>query len=372
MESEGSQICGIGGVRRYDRNSPINREELFSLLCSLERRGNHATGIALLNVTEAGDASIEVHKAPQPAWAFTKDKATEGFIEEHLSADTSIALLHTRFATVGNPLQNENNHPIADNKVAIVHNGGISNHTYLFNKEKMDRVCETDSDAIRMLLSKYNFTEKGLLSLSELTGSAAIAAVSVEQPDMLILGRSGSPLSFGFCEDKLWWASEMGAIQKAVRPWLPQFGRETGLWGRKSRADIAYNGMLDNTVYLLGPEGISMRRPFNSCSHYNAPTYSGMHQNYGSRMSTWKRERPKTIVATTEVKALPATAAAATVEIKRYKVGPCPKCGAAQRIESKSKWDKWVCAQKDSTGRKCNTSLTPLDALKDHELTYED
>jgi asparagine synthetase B (glutamine-hydrolysing) len=364
-------MCGISCVRTYDKNDPINREELFSLLCSLEARGNHATGIALLNVTEGGDASIHVHKAAQPAWTFTRDQETEDFIEEHLGADTSIALLHTRFATVGNPVVNANNHPITDEKVAIVHNGGISNQLHIFSQEKEERVCETDSDVIRMLISKYDITEAGILALNRLSGSAAIAAISVDQPDTLLIARSGSPLSYGFSETKMWFASEMGAIQKAVRPWKQFKEKKNGLFGRKSRADVAYYGMLDNTAYILGPDGgIDLRREFKTCTHYNTPTYSGMHQNYATKMNGWKRDAPR------DQKALPATipavVEAVAVKTGKFKIAPCPRCGGALRHDATKLWKGFLCTQKDSTGKRCNASLAPLDALKDAEMTWTD
>lgn len=352
MERTGIYICGIAGVRRY-ADEPINWEELRILMCSLEHRGNHSTGMTLLN----GDQLFTL-KDHVPAWSFCAAKETLAFVDEHLTEETSIALLHTRFATVGNPSDNNNNHPITDGETAIVHNGSISNHTWLFGDEKVERNCETDSDIIRALLSKHGFTEAGLNSLSRMTGSAAIAAVSTVTPDLLVLGRSGSPLAYGADDNKLWWASELGAVQKAVKPWANRHG----LYVRTSRPKVGFFTMPDNTVYILGPEGINLRREMKVCTHYNAPTYAGMRDNYGSRMRSYideGRRAARTAAAAAAIKALPAP-----MDEDAKKVARCPTCQKAWAVPKSVAFKGFYC-NNVIDGKKCGTDLAPLDDIKD-------
>ena len=61
-------MCGIAGIRKFG-GTPITGEEIVLLLCSIEHRGQHATGIALENPD-----GIHVFKAPEPAWKFTKSE----------------------------------------------------------------------------------------------------------------------------------------------------------------------------------------------------------------------------------------------------------------------------------------------------------
>jgi asparagine synthetase B (glutamine-hydrolysing) len=348
-------MCGIAGVRSYG-NVPIYAEELKMLLCSLEHRGPQATGIALLTA-----GRVHILKKDVPAWSFVGAKETDEFLEEFLTPETTIALLHTRFATVGNPETNANNHPLFRGDTAIVHNGSINNHHLLFNNEKIERNCETDSDIIRGLLDKNGLTEEGIKSLNQMSGSAAIAAISEHTPDTLLLARSGSPLTYGTSrqDDKLWWASEMGAIQAAVKPWTDF----RGLKARATRTDVSYFGMPDNTAYLLTSTDELLRRPFNSCSHYNAPDYSGTYKSYGSKRKHWRDEsrRQKSLSAGTVVGTVTPPGTGYT-----HKIAPCLKCGKGNKIPKGTDFAGYVCVNK-----KCKASLAPLDKISPENLTWE-
>lgn len=331
-------MCGIAGVRRYG-NDPITEAELDILLCSLEHRGKHATGVALMT-----EGKVFVHKAPMPAWAFVAEESTKEFFKTFLTPETTIAILHTRYSTIGNPENNVNNHPISAGRAAIVHNGGIHNHHLVFNQEHLDRACETDSDIIRALIDRDGLTVEGLESLNKLSGSAAIAAISEDDPTKLLLARSGSPLAYATTPEKLWWASEMGAIQKAVKPWT----RHHGLYARKSNPNVSYYTMPDNTAYLLGEEGSPIRREFKTCMHYVQPDYSrGTGGNYGTRMREYRRQ-----------------ASSNTGSIQRFKIGPCPKCFKLNRIKYEVMWNGLTCFDKE-----CKARLDYLDQAKDKVTT---
>jgi asparagine synthetase B (glutamine-hydrolysing) len=275
-------MCGIAGVRRFGK-TPITGEELVAMLCALEHRGLHATGLALVNPD-----GIHVLKAPIPAWKYTRSKEFEEFIEQQLSEETEIALLHTRWATVGNPIFNENNHPMWDGETAVVHNGSIGNAGFVFNEKKYKKTCETDSDIIRATVAEHGFTEKGIRELSKLSGSAAIACVSTKYPGKLLIGRSGSPLCYGFDEtgDKLYWASEAQAIIKAAKP----YRLVRNVWVQDTKCNIAIGSMPDNTVWLFGPTECEMHMPMTICTQYRQPDYSKGRENYHQKTKAWKRE----------------------------------------------------------------------------------
>src|SRR5882762_8324531 len=128
-------MCGIAGIKRMGTD-PITPEEIKILLCSLEHRGSHATGIAIET-----NGEIAVLKKDVPAWSFTASEACATFLRDFLHDDTNTVLLHTRAATKGAPYKNDNNHPIFRDNVAIVHNGGIRNDDTLF-KDMSERNCE--------------------------------------------------------------------------------------------------------------------------------------------------------------------------------------------------------------------------------------
>jgi len=199
-------MCGLAGIKRMGID-PITPEEIKILLCSLEHRGSHATGIAIEN-----NGEIAVLKKDVPAWSFTASEACAAFLRDFLHEDTNTVLLHTRAATKGVPYKNDNNHPIFRDNVAIVHNGGIRNDDTLFKDMSLERNCETDSDIIRGILDSNGLTHKGVRELNKMQGSAAIAAVKTGEPGSLFLARSGNPIILGSTETKFYWASELSAI----------------------------------------------------------------------------------------------------------------------------------------------------------------
>lgn len=318
-------MCGIAGVRRFG-DTPITREEIQILICSLERRGNHASGMAIVN--DEG-TSIAVHKMPEPAWSFIKSNATDGFLNEHLREDTNIVLLHTRFATCGTPEDNANNHPIWNGTTAVVHNGGIRNYDSLFKSEHLTPSCATDSDYIRAVFDKEGFEPKAIRLLNKAWGSGAIAAVSTDYPGVLALGRSGNPLIFADFQDKFYFASEMQAIHKAVRPWV----KRRGLWMRSRISGMAYNNMPDNTMYFLGPDGEETKHmELKIATNFTPPIYRS-YENYAEKMKTWRVQGSSDRVYT-----------------------QCRKCQLVQSKYQGTPWKDLKCGNKN-----CNESFAYLE-----------
>ena len=342
-------MCGIAGVRRFG-TTPITGEELVLLLCSIEHRGQHATGIALENPD-----GIHVFKAPEPAWKFTKSKEFEDFLTQHLTENTRTALLHTRWYTVGSPEVNENNHPMWDGETAVVHNGCINNHAYLFTQGKYERSCETDSDIVRAIIAEHGMDEKGVRELNKIAGSAAIAAISTRYPDKLMLARSGSPLCFGFTDDgdKLYWASEAQAIIKACKP----FRLIRGIWVQDTKANVSVGSLPDDTAWVFGANEIEFHSKFSTCTYYRQPDYSKGRESYHSKMRTAKRDakRAKATTTTTATTTTSTVIGPAAVRLNptqtatpdpvlKGAVVKCPACGKGNQNEKGLPWKSLTCA----------------------------
>jgi len=338
-------MCGIAGIRRYG-NDPITGEEIILLLTSIEHRGQHATGIALVDAA----GGVSVYKDALPAWRFTKSDGFLKYLEENLLEDTQMALLHTRWATKGNPEVNANNHPMFDGTTAIIHNGGIMNDDHIFASSGLKRTCETDSDAIRAIVAENGFGEKGIRELNKLRGSAAIACVSSKYPGELLLARSGSPLVYGFPEDasKLYWASEARAIIKASRP----FREIRGVWVQDTKSRINLGSMPDNTAWLFGPEGMTLHREFRTLMYqYVAPDYSKGNENYHSKKQRWRAEAKRAKAAaryvqptkvTVEPPAKPKQVDAADLVDKGALI-TCPSCGILIKNVAGKPWADVTC-----------------------------
>ena len=190
---------------RYLNELPL--ENLINaLLVSIEPRGAHATGI--LKVKKGGEG-IDLEKEDIPASVFIHKRRP-------CLEDTKTILLHTRFATQGDPSRNENNHPVCYGTCFAVHNGIIQNDDDLFRDFELVRNAEVDSIAIPAVVSKFGFDNIGD-AFEEIDGAMATAIVDpINNPDELILAKGQSnPLVVLNHKKFIMWASTETAIKNA-------------------------------------------------------------------------------------------------------------------------------------------------------------
>jgi hypothetical protein len=153
-------------------------------------------------------------------------------------------LLHTRAASVGEPTENGNNHPInykyEDRGVIITHNGGIGNLDAAYKALALDPPAEVDSALIAVAMAKLG-PLSGLKFLEAKSGgNAAIAALY--QDGTLVLAKNGNPLYLSEpAPGALVWSSCERQIQLlgATFEWgIPMFKVSTpkdgwfGIWDR--------------------------------------------------------------------------------------------------------------------------------------------
>lgn len=175
----------------------------------LEYRGYDSTGIALLN------GGLNVYKK--------KGKVSE--LEAYLKdqpLNSTIGMGHTRWATHGEP-NDENAHPhySATKKLAIIHNGIIENYNAL--KQELLRkghrfLSETDTEVFIHFIEdikeneKCSLDEAVRLALTKVVGAYAIVVMSLEDPNLLIAARKGSPLVVGVGKGEFFMASDATPI----------------------------------------------------------------------------------------------------------------------------------------------------------------
>ena len=196
-------MCGIIGV--------VGKNQAESLLLEglrrLEYRGYDSSGIATLV-----NGKIDKRRASG------KISNLSNLLKEN-PLSGSIGIAHTRWATHGAP--NENNaHPHANDKVAIVHNGIIENYIELREELKSKGhkfYTETDSEVIVHLISQYiDEGEDGILavrkSLKKLDGAFALGILLAGKEDVLIAARQDSPLAIGYGKDEMYLGSDALAL----------------------------------------------------------------------------------------------------------------------------------------------------------------
>jgi glucosamine--fructose-6-phosphate aminotransferase (isomerizing) len=175
----------------------------------LEYRGYDSAGIALLN------NGLNVYKKKG------KVSELEQFIKGQ-NLDSHIGMGHTRWATHGEP-NDENAHPhySATKKLAIIHNGIIENYAAL-KQELLNKghkfLSETDTEVFIHFIEDIqknedcSLDEAVRLALTKVVGAYAIVVMSLNDPNLLIAARKGSPLVLGVGKDEFFMASDATPI----------------------------------------------------------------------------------------------------------------------------------------------------------------
>src|ERR1700754_3191773 len=196
-------MCGIVGILG---KTPV-AEQLVDSLKRLEYRGYDSAGVATLEGGRLARRRAE-----------GKLKNLEARLEaKPLAGHTGIG--HTRWATHGKPTEN-NAHPHATERVAVVHNGIIENFRELREMlEKKGTVFKTQTDTEIVLHLVDNMLQKGVkpveavrAALSELRGAFALGFIFNGEDDLMIGARNGPPLAIGYGDGEMYLGSDAIAL----------------------------------------------------------------------------------------------------------------------------------------------------------------
>ena len=202
-------MCGIIGIIGKAPVTPL----LVDALKRLEYRGYDSAGVATLV-----NGQIERRRA--------EGKLVN--LETRLGKEPlagTIGIGHTRWATHGKPSE-RNAHPIATNRVAIVHNGIIEN----FQELKDELVAEgrrfesdTDTEVVAQLLTamlERQMTPEDAMSqaMERLHGAFALVALFSGRQDILMGARRGSSLAIGYGDGEMY----IGTDALALAPFTKQ------------------------------------------------------------------------------------------------------------------------------------------------------
>ncbi|MCA6063910.1 glutamine--fructose-6-phosphate transaminase (isomerizing) [Thalassolituus marinus] len=202
-------MCGIVGAVAQRDVADI----LLEGLKRLEYRGYDSAGVAVIDsrgelrrlrrlgkVQSLADA---VHASPTPG---------------------GIGIAHTRWATHGEPSE-ANAHPHMSGDIAVVHNGIIENHETLRDQLKAQGyvfTSQTDTEVIAHLVERELKSADSLLAAvmaarTQLHGAYGMVVIDRQQPDRMIVARSGSPLVIGFGIGEHFIASDQLALLPVTR-----------------------------------------------------------------------------------------------------------------------------------------------------------
>lgn len=198
-------MCGIvGGVAQRDV-----KDILIEGLRRLEYRGYDSAGLAVIKDAGSFERVRAVGKVQNLA-----DKA----VDFDVAGGTGIA--HTRWATHGGVTE-ANAHPHASNNdIVVVHNGIIENHGELRQELKAKGYVfssDTDTEVLTHLIAdNYKSAESLLAAVQQTTkmvrGAYGMVIMAVNDPEQVVVARSGSPLVIGCGIGENFIASDLRAL----------------------------------------------------------------------------------------------------------------------------------------------------------------
>ncbi len=196
-------MCGIVGILG---SGPV-AGQLVDALKRLEYRGYDSAGVATLDHGALGRR---------------RAKGKLHALEERLQSEPlpgKIGIGHTRWATHGRPSE-DNAHPHATDKVAVVHNGIIENFREL--REKLTAqgckfTSDTDTEVVAHLVTQEMKSGKPpaeavAATLKQLRGAFALVFLFAGEDDLLIGARKGSPLAIGYGKGEMYLGSDAIAL----------------------------------------------------------------------------------------------------------------------------------------------------------------
>ncbi|HCM83013.1 MAG TPA: glutamine--fructose-6-phosphate transaminase (isomerizing) [Alphaproteobacteria bacterium] len=196
-------MCGIVGAVGKAEVSPL----LLEGLNRLAYRGYDSAGIA--TITQNG---IDRRRAEGKLQNLVAKMANDPL-------PGTIGIGHTRWATHGGPTEN-NAHPHASDKVAVVHNGIIENYQELrdeLSKHQVRFESETDTEVIVQLITHYinhgmTPIEASRKTLARLHGAFSLGIIFAGDENLICAARRGTPLAIGHGKDAMYIASDALAL----------------------------------------------------------------------------------------------------------------------------------------------------------------
>ncbi|KAL1504891.1 hypothetical protein AB1Y20_008661 [Prymnesium parvum] len=209
-------------------------------LTRLEYRGYDSAGLALMQ--PAQDEPAEANGGAPPPEAKRRRTAGGGYRlkvvktvgkVKNLTAACAVGtagtlgIAHTRWATHGPPTdRNAHPHLSFDGKLCVVHNGIVENFKELrtqLQRKGYVMASDTDTELIAHLIAdirqqKWMPLEEAVRqALTQIQGAFGLAVLSVDEPDMLIGARRGSPLILGVGTDEYLLASDAAAVVERTK-----------------------------------------------------------------------------------------------------------------------------------------------------------
>ncbi|OLO03646.1 glutamine--fructose-6-phosphate transaminase (isomerizing) [Salinicola socius] len=249
-------MCGVVGAVSDNDSIPF----LLEGLATLEYRGYDSAGLAILN------NGLHRARAMGRVAELVDKVAAEGLRGR-------VGIAHTRWATHGVPAE-RNAHPHVSGGLAVVHNGIIENYEAL--RDQLRELgytfsSDTDTETIAHLIQaclkgQIGDPAEDLFSAVQravgyLDGAFALAVISEDESECLVIAREGSPLMLGIADEGYYAASDASALLSVTKRMVylengdvaqltPDGVTIADLSGRLVERDIVISNLSANAVEL--------------------------------------------------------------------------------------------------------------------------
>ncbi len=256
-------MCGIAGIHcRGDVPVADLNKAVQEMLLGLEGRGRDASG--WITLTDDGQARLRKDVLPASRFvARMRSERKRWGIADGRTVRT--AMVHTRFATVGNKRDARNAHPHVSSTIAAVHNGTVYNADELFESFDLPRRATVDSEVVPALIEEMGWDNvKDALSL--LDGGAALGLISQQHPRELVLARVHDfPMHYVVTRDYVMWASTPEVLRRGYK----------AATGNKLKAKIESLGDGEMVVVTKGVVTTTTFPTLRPARARYVPTYTG-------------------------------------------------------------------------------------------------
>ncbi|MDA9652353.1 hypothetical protein N9T19_01170 [Pseudomonadota bacterium] len=218
-------MCGIFGIAvSQNMNTYQDIDEVQNILNDLfilsESRGKEASGLATLTAD-----GIDILKSPLAASQLCRTGKYKNLISKKNHKNYFACIGHSRLVTNGTASLNMNNQPSSLEDIACVHNGIITNDSYIFDKLKKKPSSQLDTEALLSLLSsylrKYDLNEAIAESYKVIEGSASCAFLQDGSESIVLATNNGSLYFIHDSENKSFiFASEEIILQTIKKKYI--------------------------------------------------------------------------------------------------------------------------------------------------------
>lgn len=243
-------MCGlVGALLEPGSRTPEQQRSIANLFTRIlvhnQKRGRSAAGVALID----SFGVKRVYKRAAPASELVTRPAYMRTMR-HLSCDTTCLLGHARLPTKGSPRRPRNNHPLWADYVVGVHNGTLDNEDFLFEKWRLPRTAEVDSELLVRTLelveptSESSYLDRIVRRVVVIEGTFCVLAVDCRRPDRLIVLKHSLPLALHFdtALRVLFFSSEYLILRRLFGP------------------RVAFESLPDDHLFLFDARQLSRRR----------------------------------------------------------------------------------------------------------------